>query len=116
MKLSPIHAWIANTLAIVAFLIPINHDVEIIENSGHAEIHAAIYLFLFCLFKKVGFSQGKLLLALIAQGIIIEIIQPYFGRGFAYGDILGNSIGVILGFGFFYLRELRSKRSTGPSK
>ncbi len=115
-KLSPIYAWIANTFALIAFLAPIKSDIELIENSGHAEIHALIYLFLYSAFRLTGFSSLKVLVGLILQGILVEIIQPYFGRGFSYGDMLGNSLGAFLGLALFYAKELLSNKSTGPSK
>ena len=34
---------------------------------------------------------------LMAQGIMVEWIQPYFGRTASFGDLLANGLGIITG-------------------
>lgn len=66
-------------------------------------LHAGLYYgFAFVLWK--GFSDKKLFLAAFALGVLIEFIQPTFGRSFNYFDMLANGTGVFL---FYYFSSAK---------
>lgn len=63
-------------------------------------MHAGLYYgFAFILWR--GFSSKKLLAFAFTYGILIEIIQPTFGRTFDYFDMLANGMGIFLFYWFF---------------
>ena len=71
--------------------------------------HALAYCGVTILFFLGKFPRLKIALYLLIQGILIEIIQPYFSRHFEFYDILANSLGVLLAIIFFKLKNTFTK-------
>lgn len=66
-------------------------------------MHASLYFgFAFVLWK--GFSDKRFLLAAFAIGVLIEFIQPTFGRSFDFVDMAANGIGILI---FYYFSGAR---------
>ena len=66
-------------------------------------LHASLYYgFAFVLWR--GFSDKKFFIAAFFLGVLIEFIQPTFGRTFDYFDMLANGTGIFL-FYWFFSRE-----------
>ncbi len=63
-------------------------------------MHAALYFgFAFVLWK--GFSDKRFFLAAFFLGVLIEFIQPTFGRTFSVFDIAANGAGILIYYKFF---------------
>ena len=55
--------------------------------------------FIYCSILKIKYINRFLYgISLIALGVIIEVVQPCFGRGADIYDVLANTLGVIVGF------------------
>lgn len=63
----------------------------------HHLIAYALLAFLALLTRKSARAAGAVLLAVIAYGGLIELIQPYVNRYGEFGDFLANAAGAILG-------------------
>jgi VanZ family protein len=106
-------AWASNIVTLIAFLYPFKQKVELIENSGLAEVHAGLYFFLFMVFYRAQYPKEIIFVLLTIQGIAIEYIQPLVGRGFSVLDMVGNCSGLAIAYA---LSVFLSKRSTGPAR
>ncbi len=62
-------------------------------------LHASLYYgFAFVLWR--GFSDKRFLLAAFFYGVLIEFIQPSFGRSFEFLDMVADGLGILL---FYFL-------------
>lgn len=55
-----------------------------------------------------------MLLGLVAYGMAIEIVQPYFGRSFEIADWIADSVGVFLGLAAVSLFRSGQEVATAP--
>ncbi len=63
-------------------------------------LHASLYYgFAFVLWR--GFSDKRFLLAAFFYGVLIEFIQPTFGRSFEFLDMSADATGIFLFYWFF---------------
>ena len=99
-------AWLMGgylLISVVVYLSLVPHPPEPLSfpNSDKLE-HGLAYATLslwFCQIYSVARSRVKVIVALVAMGFMLEILQGWSGyRYFEYADMLANSIGVLLGF------------------
>lgn len=94
-------AWGLVALVIYLSLMPAPPQVLTFDWSDKFE-HGLAYTSMswcFCQLYRTGAQRIRVVVALIAMGIVIEILQGLSGyRFFEYADILANSVGVWAGF------------------
>jgi VanZ family protein len=103
-------AIIVNIILITLCLIPIQDSVPSPFERSDLIFHGGAYAGLTFLFLLASYSLIPTASLLFAQGIVIELIQPYFARHFEFYDILANTLGVFLGLGFWKLKERVSQK------
>lgn len=87
-------------LVITISLAPLTHGPA---NNLDKIMHALLYYgFAFVLWR--GFSDKRFFLAAFFLGVLIEFMQPTFGRAFDYFDMLANGTGIFL---FYYFSGAR---------
>lgn len=96
----------------VALLMPVpQHDLR---TPAHADklVHFGVF---FCLalpaFLVCRQAWALTMIALVAYGGMIELVQPYFGRGAEWADFWANSIGVVAALPVAY--QLRRVLASG---
>ena len=99
-------AWLMGgyfLISVVVYLSLVPHPPEPLSfpNSDKLE-HGLVYATLslwFCQIYSAARSRVKVIVALVAMGVVLEILQGWSGyRYFEYADMLANSMGVLLGF------------------
>lgn len=111
-------AWLYNLALIVICLAPIGDHVPQPFTRSDLMYHGLAYMLAFLFYiRAYPLSPKVIIIGFSLQGIIIEFIQPYFGRFFELYDIAANMLGVLMGF-FIYkvFNKLSPKKSTGPLK
>lgn len=112
-KSLPISLLLAVTIFIVNFL-P-NHGIVLPEviNSSHALVFFLANLFLLTLLLGIHHSSKHIIIISafsVSIGILIELIQPYFGRDRSLIDVIYDVVGVGFSILFFSV-NIYSKRS-----
>ena len=77
-----------------------------------------LHVVMYVLLASITFTASKktnsciLFVVLILIGISTEVTQMLFGlRNFEYMDIIANSLGVLIGFVFYYISEKYLKKT-----
>ena len=97
MQKVKILSYLFNILLITVCLIPIPKSAPTPFTRTDLVVHLASYIIVSFLFL---ISYRKILLVtilFIAQGILIEVIQPFVNRHFEWLDIMANTSGVLIG-------------------
>jgi VanZ family protein len=111
-------AWLLNITILVLSLAPIGEQIPKPLERSDLIYHGIAYA-LICLLFLFSYKNKKIMVttSLIAQGVAIEFLQPYFMRHFEYLDMAANSLGVAVGLILFQsFKVFSSTKSTGPSK
>lgn len=89
-------AWLGNIILWILCLIPLELKLPAPITRVDLFYHALTYeLVATSFFVAYSSKKFQISLALIAQGILIEFIQPYTGRDFDYYDMIANTTGVV---------------------
>ncbi len=88
-------AWLANIALWVLCLAPISLQLPAPITRVDLFYHALTYTLVTLAFL-MAYSEKRIHIAigLIAQGILIEFVQPYTGRFFEFYDMIANTTGV----------------------
>ena len=91
-------------LLTIAFLVPINFYLEknVVDSAPTNEtsyiIHSILFFILFFIFY-ISFKNKKMILFFCSfYGVLIEFAQILSSRGFSFGDILSNLVGIGLAY------------------
>ena len=88
--------WIMNLGLIFCCLAPVGDHVPQPFARSDLMYHGMAF-FSVGIISKLAFYQRRFVISLIfLEGILIEVIQPYFGRYFEKWDILANGLGLLL--------------------
>ena len=105
---------ISIALALSIFLISIYNFDQNFSNLDDKLLHVVMYVLL----AVITFTASKktnsyiLFVVLILIGVATEVTQMLFGlRNFEYMDIIANSLGVLIGFVFYYISEKYLKKT-----
>ena len=105
---------ISIALALSIFLISIYNFDQNFSNLDDKLLHVLMYVLL----AAITFTASKktnlyiLFAVLILIGVATEATQMIFGlRNFEYMDIIANSLGVLIGFVFYYISEKYLKKT-----
>lgn len=100
---------LCNLIIVVACLVPIPPQAPQPFTRTDLVVHVTSYAFLSLISYPTRIRVFFLAIFFIAQGILIEIIQPYVGRHFEWLDILANTGGTLFGLVIiFILKKLKS--------
>jgi len=83
-------------LAVSFAQIPEGPSVLNIDKLMHASLY---YGFAFVLWR--GFSDKKVFAVAFFLGVLIEFVQPFFGRSFEIFDMAADGIGILIFYYFF---------------
>ena len=113
-KFENIMKIISIALALSIFLISIYNFDQNFSNLDDKLLHVVMYVLL----AVITFTASKktnsyiLFVVLILIGVATEVTQMLFGlRNFEYMDIIANSLGVLIGFVFYYISEKYLKKT-----
>jgi VanZ family protein len=104
--------WVGSLLAVVLVSLwpaggRVDEAIGIWWNVGHIPAYGTLTLLtLLVVARRFPLTPGRLLwlgLGLFLLGMLMEVLQPYFGRSADIMDVLDNMVGILLAMGIFYL-------------